>query len=704
MSDTGSRAHRLHQLIAPKSVVLVGASERNHFAVLAMNAIEKVGFDGELYLVNRKGAPAFGRPAATKCCDIGEDIDTAYLCLPSEAVLAAAEDAIAAGIRNLVVVSAGFAEIGGQGAELELQLKQLCASTDTRVLGPNCLGFRNNLAKVALGSMPFAKQRVPGTIAVVSVSGSLATQAINYGVQQGVGITHTIATGNEMNVSIADLVDYLVDIPEVRAIALFIESIRDPEQFARAAQRAHAARKPIVAIKAGASETTAAIASAHTGAAVGDDRVFDAVCDRLAIVRVKTIEELMNTAATLAATGPIKRPGAAFISISGGVCEIASDCANDLGVSFPQFSDGTREQLAGKISELGQKHNPMDLTGIAVREESMWQSIPEVVCRDPQIGLTLLNWDVPQFAEPPMPNTLRIIGETIAASNEPMLMIDNIARPVTDHGLAYMQQYGMGYTLPGLAAGLSAVGNLAWWSQRVLSDFHPLDFSAAPLPPSKPQDERESLEYLAAHNVPVIPQLLAQCAGDAAAHARDIGGPVALKVLSSDIAHKTEAGGVKLGVEGDGPAAQAHDEIMKSVQAHAPDARIDGVLISPMRSGGLELLVGIARDPVWGPVLAVGLGGIWTEALGDTALCLLPARTDEIIRALRSLRAASLFGGYRGSEPTDMLALAETVARIGDAALSLGTEIAALEVNPLYVRGSHIEALDALVVWKPGGN
>lgn len=700
MTAAAYETHRLHQLIAPKSVVLVGASERNHFAVLAMNAIDKVGFEGELYLVNRKGAAAFGRPAATSCREIGEDIDTAYLCLPAEAALAAAEDAIEAGIRNLVIVSAGFAEIGGQGAELEQQLKQLCAPSGTRVLGPNCLGFRNHLAKVALGSIPFPEQRVPGTIAVVSVSGSLATQAIRYGVQQGIGITHTIATGNEMNISIADLVDYLVDIPEVRAIALFIESIRDPEQFARAAQRAHAARKPIVAIKAGASETTAAIASAHTGAAVGDDRVFDTVCDRLAIVRVKTIEELINTAATLAATGPIERPGAAFISISGGVCEIASDCADDLGVSFPQFSAETRGKLAGRISELGQMLNPMDLTGIAIREESMWQTIPEVVARDPQIGLTLLNWDVPQFAEPPMANTLRIIGECIASSSEQMLMIDNLARPVNDHGLAYMQQYGMAYTLPGLAEGLSAVGKLAWWSERVKRDFQPLDFSQASPPKVKPENEKRALEHLAAHNVPVIPQLLAQSAEEAATHAQSIGGPVALKVLSPDITHKTEAGGVKLDAQGGVAAARAYDAIMKSVRSHSPHAHIAGVLIAPMRSGGLELLVGVARDPVWGPVLAVGLGGVWTEALGDTALCLLPASPDQIVRALQTLRAASLFDGYRGSEPVDIAELSAIIARIGDAALALGPELAALEVNPLHVRGNHIEALDALAVWK----
>ncbi|MDG2002216.1 MAG: acetate--CoA ligase family protein [Novosphingobium sp.] len=699
MNQTAANRHRLDSLIAPRSIAVVGASERNHYAVLAMRAIDQIGFEGDLHLVNRKGNEAFGRQATTSCGAIGEEVETAYLCLPADAVLPAAEEAIAAGIRNLVIVSSGFAEVGSDGAAREEQLRQLCAPTGTRVLGPNCLGYRNNLAKVALGSIPFADQKVEGSIAVVCVSGSLATQAIAYAVQQGVGVTHTIATGNEMNVNIGDLVDYLVDIPEVRAVALFIESIKQPETFAQAAARAHAARKPIVAIKAGASETTAALATAHTGAAVGDDRVFDAACDRLGVVRVKTIEELINTAAMLAATGPIDPPGVAMVSISGGVCEISSDCAETLGVTFPQFSENTRSQLAGTISELGQMHNPLDLTGAAVAQEELWRSVPEIVSRDPQIGLTLLNWDLPARAEPTMPNTLRIIGETIASSEQPMAFIANLHKPVNEHGIAYMQKHGLRHTLPGTAEGLNAIGKLAWWSQRMLRELQPPKFRDRPGTGAKPADERETLAHLAEHGVPIIAHKLARNGEEAAAHAREVGGPVALKVLSPDIAHKTEAGSVLLGLEGDEAVSQAHDRIIASAAAHAPDAQIEGVLVSPMRTGGLELLVGVARDPVWGPVLAIGLGGIWTELLADTALCLLPAQPDEIIRACKSLRAAKIFEGYRGAPATDMNQLAAVISSIGEAALALGPDLAALEVNPLFVSGETIEALDALAVW-----
>ena len=677
---------------------MVGASERNHYTQLAMRAAEAIGFDGRLHLVNRRGVEAFGRPTATSCAAIGEPVDTAYLCVPVDGVLDAAEEAIRAGIRNLVVLAGGFAEVPGVGVERERALADLCARHDARVLGPNCLGFRNMVARVAIGSIPYTPQPVEGRIAIVSASGSVATQIANYGIQQGTGFTHVIATGNEMNVSTADLVDYLVELPEVRAITLFVETVKDAAAFAAAAEKARAARKPIVALKAGASEATAAVAAAHTGAVVGDDRVFDAACERLGVVRVATIEQLVNTAATIAATGPLERPGVAFVSISGGICEIASDIAETVGVNFPPFSPDARTELGAVLSDLGQMHNPLDLTGAAVRDETMWRTVSEIAGRDPAIGLTLLNWDVPAFAEPPMPDTVRMIGEALAEAKAPALMIGNFARPVNEHGLAFKERHGLDYTLPGIGEGMAAVGRLAWWSERVRRPAPP------PAPPiaatgERPTDERQTLAFLAARGVPVVPQAVATHAAEAARIAREIGGPVALKILSRDIPHKSEAGGVALGLEGDAAIEAGFRRIVESAAKHAPDAAIEGVLVAPMRTGGLELLVGVARDPVWGPVLAVGLGGIWVEALQDTALCLLPAPHDDIVRALRSLRAAKLLDGYRGQPTADIVRLAEVIATIGEAALALRPDCAALEVNPLWVRGADIEALDALAIW-----
>ena len=222
------RSHRLEGLLNPRSVALVGASERNYFSTMSVNQLRSMGFDGVLHVVNPRGGMIFGQEAVFDCKSIDEPVDAAYLCVPREGILKAARDAIDAGIRNLVVITAGFAEVGGEGARLEAELKVLCESNGVSALGPNCLGFRNILDRVGLGSIPFIEQPAPGTIALVTVSGSVANAVASYGVQQGIGFTHLISTGNEMNIGAADLVDYLVDIPEVKAITLFLEAIKDP--------------------------------------------------------------------------------------------------------------------------------------------------------------------------------------------------------------------------------------------------------------------------------------------------------------------------------------------------------------------------------------------------------------------------------------------------------------------------------------------
>ena len=450
-------------------------------------------------------------------------------------------------------------------------------------------------------------------------------------------------------------------------------------------------------LKVGRAETTAAVAAAHTGAMVGDDRVFDAVCDRYGIVRVDTIESLVNTAATIAATGPIDRPGVALVSISGGVCEIASDYGAARGVSFPQFAPSTRTLLAGQISPLGQMHNPLDVTGAAVRDERMWATVPDIVAKDPAIGLTLICWDVPDVAEPSMAGTVGLIGEVVQKLATPALIVNNVERPLNEHGRAYLSANNQQFSPPGLAHALDAAGRLWWWSQRL----------APRLPPSGPANiatarlanECETLAHLASFGVPVVPMRVTANADEAVTAARTIDGPVVLKILSKDIAHKSEVGGVALDLCGDEAVAAAHSVIMTSLEKNAPNAAIEGVLVAPMRSGGIELFVGIARDPQWGLVCAIGLGGFWVEALADTALTLLPASREDIVAALRSLRGYRMLEGYRGLPAADLEAVAEAVMHIGEAAMALGDGLAALEVNPLLVCGSEVEALDALAVY-----
>jgi acetate---CoA ligase (ADP-forming) len=695
----------MSQLFRPKSIALIGGSDRNPYSHLMNENLVGVKFAGSVFVVNKRGASAHGYPGVTSCKAIGEPVDAAILLVPVEATMEVVEDAAAAGIRNLVVISSGFDEVGNTGRARQKQLQEYCEQKRLNVLGPNCLGYRNYLDGVALGCIPYIGQRAQGSIALVSASGSVAFYAAQCGVQQGVGLTHLISTGNEMNLTTADIVDYLLDDARVKGFVLFLEAIRATERFAQVAERARLMQKPIVALKVGAQAATAAVAAAHTGALVGNDRVFDAACEKYAIVRVKSIEECIAVAGTIAATGAVDPPSIAAVSISGGICEVMSDLAVPNGVHMPAFTPDTQAALRTVVSSLGQTLNPIDLTGAAVREVSLWQSVSQIVSADPGIGLTVINLELPASDTPLMPDALEYMGAAVKSCSTPVLLMSNISLPVNEYGHAFLTKHGVGFAAPGVGLGMLALGRLMWWSQRVSrvadsSSSAPFATKASTNASARPLSERAVLDHLARSGVPVIPATVAQTAEQAVAAARALGAGVALKILSADIAHKTELGGVKLNIAGDAAVSAAYESILSSVRAGAPQARIEGVTVSPFRSGGVELLVGVSRDPQWGLVIAVGLGGVWVEALDDSAVRLLPVSKHEIVAALKGLRGARLFAGFRGAPAVDLDQVAEVVVAIGKAALALGPDLMTLEVNPLFVRGTQIEALDALAIWR----
>lgn len=697
--------HRLAGLFKAGSVALIGASDRNPFSLMAAGNLERFTFAGPIHMVNQRGAPAHGRMAVTSCRAIGEAVDAAYVCVPQAAVLDAITDAVEGGIRNFVLVSSGFAELGGAGADLQRQLETLIRAHDLRLLGPNSLGFINFQDRVAVGALSGQFAPIPGTVAVVSASGSTGLQIAGFAYQLGIGFTHLISTGNEAGIDTAAVIDYLVDDPGVKAIAVFAETVRDPVTFTNAARRAFDMRKPIVVLKVGRAPATAALVSAHTGSLVGDDRVFDAVCERFGIVRVATTEELVITASTMASVGPIRKPGVAVVSISGGACETISDRAKEAGVPIPAFTQETRIALRAAVSDLGQTHNPLDLTGAAMRDPPMWERVLNIISRDPQIGLTICNFDIPAAPLPDWQAAWDHIASGLRACDPPGPVLTSYIQCFTEYGKRFIDEMRLPFVVSGIGTGLDAIGSTIRWSERLERTAPSALQPGGAVAKTRPRSEREALDYLAGFDVKVIPAAIARTEGEAVQAFRNLGGgAAALKILSRDIAHKTEIGGVLLNLGDEAAVAAGFAQITAAAGAARPDALIEGVAVSPMRHGGIELFVGAARDPQWGPVISLGLGGIWVEALDDTSLELLPADRDDVIRALRRLRGAKLLEGYRGSPAADLNAIADAVAKIGEAVLALGPALAAFEVNPLLVRGNDVEALDALVVWNDGEN
>lgn len=694
-------------LLRPRSIAIVGASDRSRWSESITENLARGGFSGRVHLVNRRGGMAHGRQTATDCKAVGEAIDVGIVMVPASGMLEAIDDLGAAGAQAAVLLSSGFAETGAAGAALQAQLSARARACKLRLMGPNSLGFINFTERVHAWTTPVRAPSRAAGVAIVSQSGATAYFLVELAWQQDVALSVVAATGNEADLDAASFLDYLVDDPHTRAIALFIETVRQPARFLAAARRAFDAGKPVVVLKVGASEATVKAAVAHTGALVGDDAVFDGVCRQCGIIRVRSIEDLLATADIAGRLGRLGAGGLAIISNSGGICEIAADSAEQRGVRVPPLTPEVAARVAALMPGFGTPHNPLDLTGAVepdkcgeiVRQMAGQVGIAAVLCVVYPIPL-----DVGEESER-LSAVHRHLSTALNQGPIPGLLTCYTHTAVNAHARAIALRIAAPYSAFGLDRVISALAGLMWWSTRqreahgvplsaMASAFEPAAFPAA--------GERAALAYLAGHGVPVVPATLARDETAAVAAARGFGGAVVLKVAAAGIAHKSDMGGVALNLQGDAQVAAAFRGIIDAVHRQEVDAMIDGVLVSPMRERGVELMVGMARDPVWGPVLAVGLGGIWVETLKDVALRVLPVDANEVLRMLTELRGAPMLAGQRGIPAADLDTLAQAIVRIAHAAQCLGPKLEAMDVNPLWVRGSVVEALDALLVRATG--
>ncbi|MCB2076485.1 MAG: acetate--CoA ligase family protein, partial [Novosphingobium sp.] len=545
------------------------------------------------------------------------------------------------------------------------------------------------------------KSRKPvrkGRLAIISQSGALVNEMGKVAHINGVGIAFLGATGNEAGLSITDLLEYLVEDEEVGAICIYSEGIRDHARFMAAALRARELKKPVVLIKLGRSAVSGAIAQAHTGSLIGDDGVFDAMCRKTGIIRCSSLEEVIATANLIATTGPIDPPRIALCSISGGACALLADLSHEYGLEVVPYTQQTQAALAEVLPSFASTLNPLDTTGVLVQQPELWHEVIPILARDANTGLVIVGQPLPNVDTElaTLTSTIEAITEGFHAADHPAIIVDFCMQTRSADQLALIERLGVELPMPGLLITVRALVNLQNWSTALA---RPVTQRALPEPSGeRPIGERETLGFLGRHGVPVIPSRLATNASEAAEAAKELGGAVVCKIASPDIAHKTEAGGVRLEVDPD-DAGRVHDEIVASARAYNPSARIDGVLVAPMRSGGTELIVGVVNDPEWGLAITVGTGGVLTEVMGDSQTRLLPVDEQEARDMVLALKGAKLLQGFRGAPPADLDALAGAIVAIGDAAAALGPDLAALEVNPLRVSGSEIEALDALAVW-----
>jgi acyl-CoA synthetase (NDP forming) len=701
---------RLRSLFRPRNVALVGASEKSNFSRGTYANLRAFGFADRTFLVNARGAETHGQATYTSCAAVvgatGQAVDLAHMMVPQAATLDALAEAAASGVRNAVVLSSGYAETGADGRAEQERLVERAHELDVALLGPNMLGFVNFVDQLAVmpGPVPVAPA---GSVALLSQSGASAAAMSDFATQAGVGLSYLVTLGNEAMITAGHVIDFLVEDESTKAIAVFLEAIRDPERFRAAARRAAAAGKAIVVLKVGASELSARAAAAHTGALVGDDKVVDAVLADLGVIRVDTIEDMMITAGAAAHLGRLQAPGIGIVSFSGGVCDILADRAEARGVVLPELAPETAAAIAEEFAAFGTVQNPLDVTGAATIRTELFTHAIERMSADPAIGAIAVVGPLPGPNDASPWRGLGIaqaIGAGIDRAQCPVVLVNQVMTPRTPIMSEVLAQIGEPYLIPGLDQTMVALGGLSRWSARLAAlDEDASEPRRVEVPAVEDRvgswSEAQARELLAAAGIPVVPAHLVTSADGAAAAAAELGGSVALKVVSPQILHKSDIGGVRLGVRGDDAVRAAYDAVVTAAE-QVPDAKVDGVLVSPMREPAPELLVGVVRDEHWGPILAVAVGGVLVEVLDDSVLSPLPVSPAHARTMLGRLRAAAVLQGVRGGRAADLDVLAEVISRIGDLALALGDDLVALEVNPLRADGDLVEALDAVVEWQ----
>lgn len=690
-------------LLNPASIALIGASDRSRWSVLAHENLAQGGFRGTVHLINPRGAMAHGRQAATSCRALGAQVDVGLVMTPAAAVADAIADLAATGAHSAIVLTSGFAETGAEGAQLQAQMREVAAAHGIRLLGPNCLGLINFVDKAYAWTTPVKAPSRSSGVAIVSQSGATAYFMSTLAFQQDVGLSYVISTGNEVDLDATSFIEFLLEDGSTRAIALFAETFRSPARFRRAAERALTVGKPLVVLKIGASEVTAKSALAHTGSLVGDDRVFDGLCEQFGIIRVRSMEELLATADVAGRTGVLRPGGLCVMTNSGGVAEVAADTAHLRNVALPPVTAATAAALVATLPALATPHNPLDVTG-AVTPEQCEGALRALGAQADYAAILCPFYEIPatrgEMTER-LTQSYHYLSRGMAAATVPGLLVSYTNATVSAHAREVVAQTGINYLACGLDRALAGLAGAFWWSRRQRDHAGRAVVAAgsAAITAERPRSEREALDFLARLGVPVVPATLAASATQAVDAARTLGGPVVLKIASADIAHKSDIGGVMLNVRGDAAVCAAYDQVTAAARAHFPKAAIEGVIVAPMRERGIELFVGFTRDPQWGPVLAVGFGGVWVEIMQDVALRLLPVDASEVKRMLAGLRGAKLLGGQRGIPAANLDAVAAAIVRVGEAIACLGPDLQELDVNPLWVRGDAVEALDALFVW-----
>jgi acetyltransferase len=710
----------LSPLMSPRSVAIIGASHRPPVTGLAreprgnrvIRNLKNFGYPGRIVAVNPKYTEVMDCPCYPDIGAIPDSVDCVVLAVPNRHVPDLLDSAAAAGVRAAVVFAAGFAEIGAEGKQRQMRLETLSRDRDFLICGPNCYGILNVFGKAPLFASAIPPGFLAGPVALVSQSGGLSTTIANaLMLNRRVGLSHIVSCGNQSGACFEEYFNYLVEDENTRVIAAFVEGFKQPEKLLAVARKAAAHNKPLIILKGGRSEVSKRAAATHSGSLAGAAEIIDAAFRQTGIVSVRSLNELIDAISVFSCDTFVSRYNGGrrigVVSGSGGECTLVSDAAANVGLEVPELTEKTKSQLQEAVADFGNMNNPLDGTGAMYDDEKIFPRLLQALIEDANIDVVTVNLEAndPRPKELKSGNRFAIAIEKAAAGSKKSIAIFSsmVGGPVDPDILLPLREAGVPL-MEGAECATATIRNLAEYQefQRNRSAMAAKE-SAVPRPAKELAPgilpAETAFRLLEEFGIGVVPTVLTRSSDEAVAASGRMGFPVALKIESAEITHKSDVGGVALRLTNAAEVRDAYALILAEVRRHAASAKIDGIVVQRMAGEGVEMILGVKRDPMFGPVVLCGFGGILVEFLKDVAIGIPPLSQAQALDVIKRLRGFPILGGARGRPPADMDALCEAMVGLSQLAMTYRDQLASLDINPLIVlpKRQGVVAVDALV-------
>jgi acetate---CoA ligase (ADP-forming) len=709
-SDASDIVKSIHAMLHPRNIVLVGATDKpGNYAERIWNNLIKYQFAGGLYPVNSRRETIWGVPCYKDFASLPDKPDHVLVLVPARFTVQVIRDAAAAGARSATIVTSGFSELQDEESQkLAGELQQAIRETGLAVTGPNCLGNLSAGEKLFTNIDDRVVTMEAGPVAIAGQSGAIV-MAIRQALEdRGVGVGYMVTTGNEAGLETPDLMAYFAADPSVRVIVVYLEGVRNTQGFRKACKAARAAGKPVIALKLGASEGGRAAAMAHTGALAGSIETFDAISTREGVIRVRGLDELLETTECFVHAEPPKGNRLAAVTLSGGKRGLLIDAFHAAGLNFANLSANTSDKLAKMLGPGSIVGNPLDAGFAAVVDPSVYMQSIQIMIDDPDTDLVIIDAELPKAPHELRERNLRIVNEKAGAASKPVVYISTMSIGFTEFTKALRQSLPHIAVLQGLDRAVGAIKALIDYASLRKEVPDTVSSSSASARATLERtlknakgaalDEVASKKLLKAYGIPVSQEAIAQTAAEAVKIARKIGFPVVAKVVSADILHKSDIGGVVLNLNNAAEVKKAFNDITTRVRKLKSKPVIEGILIAQQVKAELELVVGASLDAEMGPVVLFGTGGIDIELMKDVALAGAPLDAAEAKELIHRTKAGVKVKGYRGKPALHEASAVKAIVGLSNLMADAGTRIASIDVNPFLINTRTGVAVDALIV------